>query len=81
MNKYLGRSGMAPDSAFKRSLADELLAALVELVERAEAEGNIDGLPEYDQARAAISRAKGAPYTNRPDKPEGVAAWEGEGGA
>lgn len=36
----------------------DVLAALVELVERAEAEGNIDGLPEYERALAAIAKAK-----------------------
>ncbi len=35
----------------------ELLKALIELVERAESEGSIHGLPEYDQARAAIDKA------------------------
>jgi hypothetical protein len=38
--------------------APDILGALRELVERAEAEGNTDGLPEYDQARAAIAKAQ-----------------------
>jgi hypothetical protein len=33
-----------------------LESALRELVERAEAEGNIEGLPEYIQAREALMR-------------------------
>ena len=39
--------------------APAMLDALIELVERAEAGGDIDGLPEYDQAQAAIAQAKG----------------------
>jgi hypothetical protein len=52
--------GISPDGCeILDSTAGKLLAALVELVERAEAAGNIDGLPEYDQARAAIAEARG----------------------
>lgn len=39
--------------------APELLAALVELYERAEHGGNVDGLPEYEQARAGTGGAAG----------------------
>lgn len=37
--------------------APDLLAALLEYVERHESEGNPEGMPEYEQARAAITKA------------------------
>ncbi len=40
-----------------KKAAPDLLRALLEYVERHEAEGNPEGLPEYEQARAAIAKA------------------------
>ena len=52
-----GKPKEAQANALLIAAAPELLEALLEYVQRHEAECDPTGLPEYDQARAAITKA------------------------